>query len=242
MNYIQYKKSRQVSFKMYLKLNRIFIIFLIAISAKAQIRYETLDSLSSSISEMEKQVEGKEYKEDDGEVYRLSFPWENFKVYFYNKLATKAEYQETNGTETLLLTEDIDFSKATGLTVSKDYNKVAYIKVDFPSGHIKTQVFENGNLVGTVNRTSLEFYSQYGAVDKNRKFYFDKMYDELYALCTKLKIDKSLMTESDVRNESADWIKMTAENFIKKHPKSLLAAQAHQNIKDQEEEKLKKQQ
>jgi hypothetical protein len=209
------------------------IILLLTFATQAQeIPFEKLDSLSTLISQLQKQTDGKACKGFNDDIYELSYPGENFKVWSHDRLATNAVYKKKNDKEILALTEDIDFSKTTGISVGDDYNGVVYIKVTFPAGHLKTQFIENGKVISTDNVNYLEFFCAYGSVDANRKFFFDKMFDYLYELSTLLKTEKKLMTKSDVKNELADWGKLNGKDFIAKYPKSILSEQAFKNKAD----------
>ncbi len=194
--------------------------------------FETLDSFSTLISQLQKQTDGKSYKDLNGKVYELSFPKENFKVWSYNRLATKAVYKKEGNKEILTLTENIDFSKATGISVAEDYKGIVYIKVDFPKDYLKTQNIENGSVTNTVKESYIQFFCQYGVlVDTADEFLFDKMFDLLYQLAAQLKIEKGLMKEEDMINELADWDDMEMNLFAEKHPNSILAVQARLNAK-----------
>ncbi len=223
----------------------VLFAMLLTITVSSQdIPFEKLDSLSVVISDLEKKTEGKEYKDVENQIYTISFPDENFKVWTYNRLATKAVYQKNNTGEILLLTENIDFSKATGISVAEDYKGVASIKVDFPEGHLQTQIIKDGEILNTQPVNHLEFFCPYGTVDQDKKFLFDKMYDLLYGLSTQLKIEKKLMTEIDVKKELADWAKLNSVDFINKYPNSLHTAQARLNAeqKSKENKELQKNQ
>jgi hypothetical protein len=200
------------------------------------VAFETLDSISTYISALQKQTESKIYKESSGNEYELSFPETSFNVWFYNKQASHAVYKKQGEKEVLSLTEGIDLSKVTGITVGEDNNGVVTIKVDFPKDHLRTQLIENGKVTATTKESSLVFYCRYGAVDTDKQFLFDKMFFALYGLAARLKIEKGWMKQEELISEVQDWLALSSEAFYKKHPQSLLSAQAHEIVKREEQE------
>ena|GEM_PF-5708064 len=193
--------------------------------------YEWADSLSSSISALERQIEGKVYK-DAGGISTLSFPGENFKVYFHDKLGAKAFYMASSDREILILTENIDFSKVTGMSISEDPNNVSYIQLHFPAGHLKVQFIENGVVIQTsTDINALEFYCRYGTVDDTRK-----MVDLLYGLCLGLKVEKGELTAQQAKQQQGMWKEAVAKNtpaayydFVQKFPNTIVQEIAYYN-------------
>ena len=171
------------------------VLFICFIVKAKTVSFEKLDSLSSRITQWQKQTDGKSYKDVKGGIYELSFPEENFKVWSQDKLATKAVHKKQGNKEVLALTENIDFAKAGDISVAENYNGVAYIKVGFPSGHLKTQIIEKGNVIKTINEDYLEFYYRHGAVTIDKKLVLDKMLETLHELVARLKQNKELVTE-----------------------------------------------
>src|SRR5690349_15531415 len=125
------------------------IAFLGSVPSFAQsLPFEKLDSISIAISQWQKQTEGQFYIDQNGEIYELSFPAENFKVWSYNKLASHAVYKKQGNREVLALTDNVDFGKASSVTTAESYNgEISYIKVSFPEGSLKTQIIEKGKVV-----------------------------------------------------------------------------------------------
>lgn len=216
-------------------MKNILIFFLISVSAAAQVPFEKLDSLSTVVSQWQKMTEATTYKDSDGQIRAISFPAENFQIWSSDRLASKAVYKKNNDLEFLELTENIDLSKATGISVSENYFGSAYIKVDFPAGQLKTQIIENGVLRKTLDQNYLEFFCRYGAIDANKKFYFDLMFDMVYAICNMMKVEKGMVDIQTITAELTDWNKLSNEAFLLKHPKSLMATQAQLNIQEAQE-------
>jgi hypothetical protein len=229
-------------------MRKLLVLFAIAlayfVAAGQSIPFERLDSFSTYISQLQKQTEGKSYKVFNGDDYELSFPEENFKVWSYNKLATLAVYKKSGGKEVLWLTENIDFKKATGITI-EDYKGTACIRVSFQKDHLTMQLIENGKVTATEKEYYLEFFCKYGALDADGKLVMDKMFFTLAELASQLKIEKGLMKEEAWKKELADWPKMSSKDFVVKHPVSLLSAQAKLLVNEErmkEEVTLKKNQ
>ncbi len=216
-------------------MKKIILLLLISFTAHAQMPFEKLDSLSTVISQWQKMTEKLSYKDLDGKLYELSFPEENFQVWSYDRLASIAVYKKQGEREFLSLTENVDLTKATGVSIAQDYFGVTFIRLDFPEGHLKTQIIEDDKPLKNENSTYLQFFCRYGALDTDKKFYFDKMFDLVYAFCNALKAEKGLTDVQTISDELHDWSKLSNEAFIARHPNSLMVAQAKANI----EEKLK---
>ena len=225
-------------------MNKIVLIlsFLFAtgtVSAQ-EIPFETIDSLSKLISSLEQETEAKIYRENSGNLIELSYPEENFHVYSYDRLATKAIYKKSGGKEILSLTENIDFSKATGIVIDKEYNGVARLRVYFPKNHISTSVIENDELIESQKTDYTEFFCRYGAVDSNGSLILDKMFFLLAELSSRLKIEKGVLQKQEWEQETADWAKLRTKDFVAKHPKSVLSAQARAILNDARLESMAK--
>lgn len=211
-------------------MRKAFLILLLCstiLNVSAQkISFETLDTVSALVSQWQYRTSGKTFRDASGDEFELSFPPENFKVWYHDKLATRAVYKKRGNREVLSVTEGIDFSKATAVTVGDDQNGITCVSVHFPKDHLKTQLVENGKVTATVRESRLEFFCPYGVVDSDRKFLFDKMFFGLYGLAVQLKMDKGLMQVDALWNELSDWEKLGAEAFAATYPNSLLALQA----------------
>ena len=205
------------------------------ISLQAQtVSYEKLDSISSEISKMQSEVNGKIYN-NGGSEFELSFPEENFKVFYNNQIATNAIYKKQNGKELLYLTENIDFSKATGYVFGFN-NNILGMRVYFPAAYLKTQLYENGVLVNTISEESLEFFMINKKVDKT-------IFDYLLDLITSLQIAKGLTTEAEISNQKKDYSPTLsisdAQKFILKYPSSIYNLRLKNRIKQLEEAEKK---
>jgi hypothetical protein len=206
------------------------------ISLQAQtVSYEKLDSITSEISKMQSEVNGKTYN-NGGYEFELSFPEENFKVFYHNQIASNAIYKKQNGKELLYLTENIDFSKATGYVFGITNNDIQFLRVYFPAAYLKTQLYENGVLVNTISEESLEFFMINKNVDKT-------IFDYLLDLITSLQIAKGLTTEAEISNQKKDYDSTLyisdAQKFILKYPSSIHNLHLKTSIKQLEEAEKK---
>lgn len=211
------------------------LLLLIAFTAKSQkVSYEKLDAISNEISKLQFEANGLSY-EEGGVNHEISFPEDNFKVFYYNKLATNAIYVKTNGTEVLELTENIDLSNATGMYFTLINTQMLSLKLYFPPGYLKTQIIENGKTVKTVSKEYLEFFRANIDVKNGN------LAGDFYELWGSLRVDKGLLTQKQFDKEKADWNPASStgmETFIKNYPKSLRVKEAKAAIKRYQEDKI----
>jgi len=168
-----------------------------ASAAISQVTYQVLDSLSTLISKFQKSNHGQTYSCNDGSQYTLSFAEGNFQVFSHNRMASFSEYRKYGDTEKLYLTENIDLSKATALEASTGNGQS--IKLLFPAGHLKTDVYENGNLVETLSPEYLEFYllSEFNLSMQNL---YGQKFKTIAALCHLLQLEKGMIDEAYIKN------------------------------------------
>jgi hypothetical protein len=204
------------------------LILICSVSATPQMSPAVIDSLSAAISSIEKMTDGKTYKDSKGVEHALRFPAKSFTLSSSNRLASKAVYKKQGDNEILAITENIDLSKVTGISISDDYKRVAYIQLDFPKGHLKTQLFRDGKSAGSQNDDYLEFFCLYGKVDANKEFYFDKQFMTLYKTVMQLKAEKKLVDKQAAGEELKAW-NASQENFAAQFPNSILNAQLEKN-------------
>jgi hypothetical protein len=209
------------------------LILICSVSASAQMSPAVIDSLSSAISGIEKMTEGKTYKDAKGAEHTLRFPAKSFILSSSNRLASKAVYKKHGDNEILAVTENIDLSKVTGISVNDDHKGVAYIQLDFPKGQLKTQLFRDGKNVGSQNDDYLEFFCLYGKVDANKEFYFDKQFMTLYKTVMQLKAEKKLVDKQAAREELKAW-NASHDGFAAQFPNSILNAQLEKKRIEQE--------
>lgn len=207
--------------------------------ALSQAPYQKLDSLTALINALQSEVDGQTYRSDEGEEFRLSFPEQGFSLLNHNRLATKAAYKAWSNREVLLLNENLDLTKATGIVVRTTKNGANFVKLFFPEGYLKTKVIENGQLILTGDDRYLEFFCGFYS-KKDNVLLTDRMSATLFDLVTSLQVEKGMLTEAQVREQQADWGRLNAAGYLAKHPKSLKAMQATENMERQEAEERRR--
>lgn len=224
------------NFKKAILKKAILLIYILQISFFGQAQqpaYKKLDLLSSDISKIQLKANDLSY-EDNATNCQVSFSEVNFKVNFYNLLATNAVYKKSIGKEVLYLTENIDLSKVNGITAAPISKDLMMVELHFKSGaRIEPQLIENGKVLNKLSENSLPFYC------KNNDSW-NTLFARLFELCTNIQISKGLTTEKAVEEERKDWTKISLAAFRKKHPLSLLTMQADLQLKTEEAEKLEK--
>ena len=215
-------------------MNKIIIIitslFVVSTLKAQNVPYEKLDSISKEISKLQLEANGLIYDQNNYH-YEISFPEENFRVTYYNKLASRAVYKKENGKELLYLTENIDLSKAIGLTSEINKDNLIVDKIFFPIGFLKTQIFENGKLINTINENSLPFFYK---KTKN----FERQFYLLFDICSTISIEKGLFTKSKLNEQKADFKLLHPDQFIKYYPNSLLSMEAEEIIENNSNKEL----
>ncbi len=208
----------------------ITILFAVAALRAQSVPYEKLDSISNEISKLQLEANGLIYDQNNSH-YEISFPKENFRVTYYNKLASRAVYKKENGKELLYLTENIDLSNAIGLTSEINKDNLIVDKIFFPIGFLKTQIFENGKLINTINENSLPFFYK---KTKN----FERQFYLLFDICSTISIEKGLFTKSKLNEQKADFKLLPPDKFIKYYPNSLLSMEAEEIIENKTNNEL----
>ena len=129
------------------------ILFLISFASNAQnVSFEILENFSKEINNLQRKADGKTYS-DGKHYYEVSFPETSFDVSFHNQLATKVVYKKWDGREIVAITENIDLSKAIDIK-DMGYGGIAgAVRIYFPTGCLKTQIIENGELINTLDET-----------------------------------------------------------------------------------------
>lgn len=203
------------------------LLTIIIFSSKAQtIPSEKLDSISSEISKLQLKANNLTYKDAKGNEYEISFSDKNFEVLFHNQLAFKSVYKKRDGKEILALTENIDLAKVTAITKHTSYTDVILVKLYFPTGYLKTQLFENGILTNTITEEYLEFFT----TNLSR----EKLANSLYDLVVLFKITKGLTTAEKIEEENEYYKSHSEEESLDKYPLSLKAKQSKLIIKEKE--------
>ncbi|HEX8331623.1 MAG TPA: SUMF1/EgtB/PvdO family nonheme iron enzyme [Segetibacter sp.] len=174
----------------------LILIFLIIFSPlSAQVfTSEQLQTFSKHISEIQASANGKFALDSrESKIYMLSFPPENFNIFFSTSLATHAVYKEL-GTEKLIINESIDFSKCTGITTFENSKGNAGVVVlTFPTGTVKTKIIQNAALLNSMSSNKVEFY--YNKENEDDK---ERLVNLLTELTQMFKTAKGLDVEGSV--------------------------------------------
>ncbi len=169
----------------------IFLFIQFSISLQAQIiPYEKLDFLSDQISKIQYAATEKIYTNGAG-FYEVSFSEANFTLFVNNQLATKSVYKKGAAQEIMALTENIDFAKATDVKNMALGGLAGTLRIFFSKDYLKTQLYENGTLLRTINESYLEFF-----YDKANKKDTEKLWSLLNEMVALVKQAKKLPYES----------------------------------------------
>ena len=146
--------------------------------------YETLDHFSKEINGVQSPIQNLNY--DDGTIdSEMSFPESGLQLYFHNQLASNAVYKKVGEKEYLLVTDNIDFAKATVVKGMALGGMAGAIRVYFPEDYISSTIYENGVVFKSFNTNYLDFY--YDKTDQQDKSKLRCVLNELIAV---LKEDK----------------------------------------------------
>jgi hypothetical protein len=191
-------------------------VFLNLFTSLAQeIPFEKLEALSKKISQSQLEVDGKIY--NDGTTdYQISFTQANFTVAFNSQLASNAVYKKSNGTELLYLTENFSLARTTGITIELIDNNIVLYNLHFGKFTVTTKNFKNGELVDTTYKNNLILYAKYNGNETN-----SMLYNAIFELSTLNQIYLGLIKKEKLDIENKDWLNLTKEDFIKKHPNSI---------------------
>jgi hypothetical protein len=204
--------------------------------AQDKVSFERLDSLSAEINRLEKVVQGRKYISSDSNLFELGFPEESFKVWSYNRMATRAIWIKDSKEDVLELAEHVDMSTAKGIWIDEVHEGVVCVVVQFPRGSIKKQVI-GGDNPRVVREDYLLFFTQYGKLDVDKNLMFDNLFSNLCYVVNELKIEKGLLTKKQAEEEANDWVQLSNEDFVAKHPGSILAMQAMANMQERKRRK-----
>lgn len=202
------------------KIIPIILFVFITYSVQAQkVSYEKLDSISQYISKRQFAANNKSYSEINRTV-EVSFPKQNFRVLYSNLSATNSIFKKSGNREVTELTENIDLSEVTFITIVSDENDFFVYRLEFPANSIERQIYEDGKFKEKQNVSEVYLYAA------NTKWDF---YNELVKLCHLLKNQKNKGgDEYNIEAMSKDWLDAKAKNsvlgyqiFVNKYPLSL---------------------
>ncbi len=169
-----------------------FILLCSFINFAQNVSFEILENFSKEINNLQRKADGRTYS-DGKHYYEVSFPETSFDVSFHNQLATKVVYKKWGGREIVAITENIDLSKAIDIKDMAYGGIAGAVRIYFPSGSLKTQIIENGELINILNETYVEV------------FYDKSNGDDKYSLISKL--NELIYTINKTKNKPYDsWL------------------------------------
>lgn len=189
--------------------SKILIILFLAIAnmamaQKEPIPYEWFEKQSKIISDLQYKANGQNKR-----VYAK----DNVTINYSDQLASWSWRHTVNGIEYLHIAEDIDFSKVIGLA-----NTDNIVHVTFAHNSITEQIY-GGKENQLLKLSALDFYT-------NSETDCAEMLFELYHIITELKVNKGLVTRTDMVNQWRDYESLKPYEFYQKYPKSILALKA----------------
>jgi hypothetical protein len=219
--------------KLFIIITSLFTI----ITLKAQdVPYEKLEKFSKEISKLQFDANGKTY--NDGKTdYEISFPEENFRIFFNNQLATNVVYKKSNNKELMYLTENISLGRVVGFTLVIRDNNIIVWKIDFGKFNVTTQIFDNGKLTGTTLSNELILYEY---INSNSKASVPSFFNSFPELCNTMKKSIGMITDEAIETENKDWEDkyLTSADFVKKYPNSLRTMQVKLTIENNKKNEL----
>lgn len=211
------------------------VLLLFSISLHAQLPSEKYDSLARAISLTQSASAGKMFINGKTE-YQLSFAEENFVFSFATKLAAQSVYRFAKGVDLLYLTENIDLAQCTKISIDKlKQGDVEVVKLSFPKGSLKTKILDaKGRVQSTIAEDDLYFYYDNSpgiavGVDLAKQNPYALM-SALAELCYRCKVEKKLMTESQMHKlltawkncmEARDEVLSEYQFFLQNYPSTL---------------------
>lgn len=219
------------------KLTIIITLLFTVSTLKAQsVPYERLEIFSKNISKKQFEANGKTY--NDGKTdYEISFPEENFTIYFNSQLATNVVYKKSNNKELMYLTENISLGRVVGFTSGIIDNNIVVWKIDFGKFNLTTQIFDNGKLINTTISNELILY-EYKNADKEKTESSFLVY--FSHICNTMKKSIGMITDLALKSEDKDWLdeSITMDNFVKTHPNSVRSMQLKHLIENKKRKEL----
>ena len=210
------------------------IAFLFSNSLMAQTAYETMDSLSSEIRNLQFSANGLKGLDKDGN-FEVSFPEDNFNFLISTRHANHVVYKKTGDQEVLTNTEEIDLSKALSVETEWMNDDLGVVKLSFPRGYLKPNAYMDGNPINANAIDYLPFYFKRMNSQNNDR----RMMNLVVEICHRTKIDKGSFTEEEVTemNKQVVWLRenysfdniSSFNQFLEKYPSSLYFNEVQKN-------------
>lgn len=191
-------------------------IFFLAIASflfaqKEPIPYEWFDEQSKIISELQLKSNGHTVELDGGKTCIVNFSKDNFSLSFSDQLASlSSDLKIDDDKKGLLVIENIDLTRAQFLADNDDG-----VLLGFPDDELRMQIYVEDEVI-----IKKEKYYFFKAVDQKDS---KAMFATFWQIINRLKVDKGLISESEVEKQWKDWENLAIEDFYIQYPKSILA-------------------
>lgn len=196
-----------------MKINLLTIVFLsltsVVFAQTDPIPYEWFEEQSKIISDLQYKANGKEIDFGDNKIVTANYIKDNFSINYSDKLASASVNFSANGNEGLIVVEDID------LTSVKDLIESNGVILMFPNDELEWQLYMNEK--PNVQKDKFFYFKAANEADSK------KMFATFWEIINRLKVDKELISESEVEKQWNDWQNLAIEDFYIKYPQSILA-------------------
>lgn len=192
------------------------LIFLLGFStitlAQEEIPFEDFEICSTKISSYQSSANGS-FHNDNGSNYTLSFPDENFVIYFFNQSASNTVIKKYDKKTITEFTDNIDLAKVNYIELGNNE-----MHLTFPENFLNTEIYEDGEYIKTNLSDKLILYfdsKENGTIDEllnSNKF---KLYHDLILMIHRLKYKKGTLNESfSPYALEQDWLKLLKKNQL----------------------------
>lgn len=214
--------------------------------SQGRVSYITLDSLSNVVSMLQAEAEELTYTEDNRQI-TVSFIPENFTITSFDRKAAHVVYKSAGSDEWMEVTENVDLSKAIGLTYQyANAPQAVRVRVHFPAGSVHTAIYEDNKWKKNVRRDYLDFYvnnhNQQGK-PRNAPYSTSQMFHTLAVIYFYLRIEKEEMTVRERARLLDDYRAANDEEgwtlFLTKHPSSIYSMFFRDLLKRAEESRVR---
>lgn len=196
-----------------MKTNLLTIVFLsltsVVFAQTDPIPYEWFEEQSKIISDLQYKANGKDIDFGDNKIVTANYIKDNFSINYSDKLASASVNFSANGNEGLIVVEDID------LTRVKDLIESNGVILMFPNDELEWQLYMNEK--PNVQKDKFFYFKAANEADSK------KMFATFWEIINRLKVDKGLISESEVEKQWNDWQNLAIEDFYIKYPQSILA-------------------
>lgn len=192
----------------------------------AQTPYETMDSLSAEIRNLQYSANGLFGSDLEGN-FELSFPEDNFNFLISTRQAYHAIYKKIGDQDILTIIEEIDLSKAISIETELINDKLGVVKLWFPKEYLQSNSYVDGKAITSSTKDFLPFYFNRNSSQNNDL----SMMNSVVEICHRTKIDNGTLTEEEANEmiKQVEWLRKNYSynnisnfnQFLEKYPSSL---------------------